>query len=199
MLSLALAADGDLDAQRTYRDQHLSRGANPLTMGLLVGGLGTVKTVPSWTIYDGGGTSYGAIAFAEKVGDKAVYDYALKRKKTNLGVGIGLVAVSPILGALGNRSINWAADHPGAPEYEQVVEQAYALYTLSSVSLTAGVITLYVGHRSRMKMEPYYTPEQADQLIRKHNAKLAAGLGITDETAYTIEIGPNGVGLSGSF
>ena len=189
MLLLTAALAQDLQAERTYRDQHLRRDANHLTVGLHVGGLGTVKTVPSWTVYDGGGASYNAIEFAAKVGDTSTYLLATRNKKINIWTGVGLLIASPLLAQWGNASLEWAIDHPTAPEFQRVVNQGYSLYVLSSASLLSGAITLYVGHRKRMHMEPYYTPEQADAFILQYNDLLGQRLEIDDQTAWEIENG----------
>ena len=163
---------GRLAAMREYRSRRFVRL--------------TLESGATWGIRDGGGAPYSAFTFAERIGDQGTLDLMRKRRIAGTIIGFGFLGAGAGMFAGGMavlaREIGASGDNDGA------IVGGTVLFTTGFVFMlmAPGPRASAVGRQSYMAH--YYTPEQADELIREHNEALGEELGLSREDVIQLDL-----------
>ncbi len=180
-----------LEALRVYKSRRLVRATTSLTSTTSSSEGSSTSTVITWMVYDGGGTPITAAQFAERVGDDQVADRIQRERRRGtaaslvlLGVGAGSLAAGlPLVheGIVGGIEDDGASSDPRTVGGIVLLCSGAAL--LGLFHLPAAVAT----NRARF-CGAFYTPEQADDLIRAYNDALGAELGLDREDVLQLDL-----------
>jgi hypothetical protein len=176
---------------RRYKAERLVRGSLTDVRGSFSStngnGSGTITTVHTWTVYDGGGQPFSTRGFAERVGDGVTLD-RLERRTTAVGAATaigGVVAIVGMASYLGND------EKPMAP----------AVISLAGFAVAVAAPTFEV--RRRQFVSGFYTTYEADALTRRYNDKLRERLGLSEEDVrgmdLSLGLSPAGATIAGTF
>jgi hypothetical protein len=170
-------------ALRKYKSQRLIRDRLQYAVGY-VGGSGgnvhgSVNTVTTWTVYDGGGAPYNPRSFAAAVGDGAMRARLEQRKQSVVTASVGF-------GALAVGGLAYALHDTSRPDGGN----GMAAMVVSGVGIT-GLLTVVLNEGVKQRsVSGFYTPPEADRWIDAYNARLRDSLGLTSEDTRELDLAP---------
>jgi hypothetical protein len=188
----AVQSGARLTALKQYQLRHMVRaplgmvssGFVPIFAGTtMVSGVPYTASLQTWTVYDGGGATFKAGAFAERVQDTATLERFAKVRHTRLVMGIALSAVGAAV-ATGS-----AVAIANTPRY-----WSQGSYT-PLLCFGAGLVTLEMGvllplrRPERQMISKAYEPEEADRWVASYNGALRGELGLTELDTAAIDLG----------
>jgi hypothetical protein len=171
-----------LEALRVYKTKRLERDTLAFsTVTTHANGGATVSNVVTWTVYDGGGLALDTMTFAEKVGDPRTIRLVNKHRKRAKGAAITLIVLTSVGFGVG---IPMAADMEGRGS----IIGGAMFVLMGSLCASAIPFAAYMSTQAGRYIAKYYTPDEADELIREYNDELGEELGLDRQDVMQMDL-----------
>lgn len=187
-----------LAALRVYKSKRLIRRATTFTTySSSSDGSSSSSTTMTWVVEDGGGTPLGPYQFAERMGDSAVMAQLEREQRQGtagtlvlLGSSLTCVGVGLPMMVVGIRAqvedYDYGGDGPDPADPRAVI---------GTITMATGFGMLAFFHwpiaiaqQRAAWVANFYTPEQADELIREYNDRVGEELGLDREDILQMDL-----------